>query len=58
MNLLLDLLAPVNYKLVQGNLGQDVNELVFDSRKAKAHSVFFAIVGSANNGHNFVQSVY
>lgn len=58
MNLLLDLLTGIDYKFVQGNLEQEVNDLVFDSRKAKAQSVFFAIVGSANNGHNFVQSVY
>jgi len=58
MSLLLDLLTTVNYKLSQGNLEQEVNELVFDSRKAKQNSVFFAIVGSTNNGHNFISSVY
>jgi len=58
MSLLLDLLTTVNYNLSQGNLEQEVNELVFDSRKAKQNSVFFAIVGSTNNGHNFICSVY
>lgn len=58
MSLLLDLLPAVNYALVQGNLEQEINELVFDSRKASAKSVFFAIVGSTNNGHNYIQNVY
>ena len=58
MSLLLDLLPAVNYTLVQGNLQQEINELVFDSRKASTESVFFAIVGSTNNGHDYVQSVY
>ncbi|MBU3660307.1 MAG: UDP-N-acetylmuramoyl-L-alanyl-D-glutamate--2,6-diaminopimelate ligase [Flavobacteriales bacterium] len=58
MSLLLDLLPAVNYSLLQGNLEQEINELVFDSRKATAESVFFAIVGSTNNGHEYIQSVY
>jgi UDP-N-acetylmuramoyl-L-alanyl-D-glutamate--2,6-diaminopimelate ligase len=58
MSLLLDLLPAVNYSLVQGNLEQEINELVFDSRKASAESVFYAIVGSTNNGHDYIQSVY
>ena len=58
MSLLLDLLTTVKYNLSQGNLEQEVNELVFDSRKASAESVFFAIVGSSNNGHDYLQSVY
>ena len=58
MSLLLDLLPAVNYTLVQGNLEQEINELVFDSRKASAESIFFAIVGSTNNGHDYIQSVY
>ena len=58
MSLLLDLLTTVKYNLSQGNLEQEVNELGFDSRKASAESVFFAIVGSSNNGHDYLQSVY
>jgi UDP-N-acetylmuramoyl-L-alanyl-D-glutamate--2,6-diaminopimelate ligase len=58
MSLLLDLLHAVNYTLVQGNLEQEINELVFDSRKASADSVFFAIAGSTNNGHDYIQTVY
>lgn len=58
MSLLLDLLPAVHYSLVQGNLEQEVNGLVFDSRKASVESVFFAIVGSTNNGHDYIQSVY
>jgi UDP-N-acetylmuramoyl-L-alanyl-D-glutamate--2,6-diaminopimelate ligase len=39
-------------------LEQNANDLVFDSRKAVANSVFFAIVGFTNNGHQFVQQAY
>jgi len=58
MSLLLDLLTTVKYNLSQGNLEQEVNDLVFDSRKAGQNSVFFAIVGSINDGHDFITSVY
>jgi len=58
MSLLLDLLTTVNYNLTQGNLEQEVTELVFDSREATVNAVFFAIVGFTNNGHSFIQSVY
>jgi UDP-N-acetylmuramoyl-L-alanyl-D-glutamate--2,6-diaminopimelate ligase len=58
MRQLNSLLENINFKLVNGSLGQSANELVFDSRKAVADSVFFAIVGFTNNGHQFVQQAY
>jgi UDP-N-acetylmuramoyl-L-alanyl-D-glutamate--2,6-diaminopimelate ligase len=41
----------------KGSLDIPVTELVFDSRKANEGSVFFAIKGSATDGHNFIPSV-
>lgn len=41
----------------KGSLDIPVTELVFDSRKAKEGSVFFAIKGSATDGHNYIPSV-
>jgi UDP-N-acetylmuramoyl-L-alanyl-D-glutamate--2,6-diaminopimelate ligase len=52
------LLENINYKLINGSLEQNATDLVFDSRKAVAESVFFAIVGFTNDGHHFVQQGY
>jgi len=58
MRQLNSLLENINFKLVNGSLEQNANDLVFDSRKAVANSVFFAIVGFTNNGHQFIQQAY
>jgi UDP-N-acetylmuramoyl-L-alanyl-D-glutamate--2,6-diaminopimelate ligase len=52
------LMENINFKLINGSLDQNATDLVFDSRKAVAESVFFAIVGFTNNGHQFVQQAY
>jgi UDP-N-acetylmuramoyl-L-alanyl-D-glutamate--2,6-diaminopimelate ligase len=52
------LMENINFKLINGSLDQNATDLVFDSRKAVADSVFFAIVGFSNNGHQFVQQAY
>ncbi len=52
------LMENINFKLINGSLDQNATDLVFDSRKAAAESVFFAIVGFTNNGHQFVQQAY
>jgi UDP-N-acetylmuramoyl-L-alanyl-D-glutamate--2,6-diaminopimelate ligase len=58
MRQLNSLLENINFKLVNGSLEQSASDLVFDSRKAVADSVFFAIVGFTNNGHQYVQQAY
>ncbi|MES2587928.1 MAG: UDP-N-acetylmuramoyl-L-alanyl-D-glutamate--2,6-diaminopimelate ligase [Bacteroidota bacterium] len=57
MKSLKDILVGVSYELVSGSLENDVAELNFDSRKAKASSVFFAINGTTVDGHNFISQV-
>jgi UDP-N-acetylmuramoyl-L-alanyl-D-glutamate--2,6-diaminopimelate ligase len=52
------LMENINFKLINGSLEQNATDLIFDSRKAVAESVFFAIVGFSNNGHQFVQQAY
>lgn len=52
------LLENVKFQLISGSIEQSVNDLVFDSRKANANSIFFAIVGFTNNGHQFVKQAY
>ena len=36
----------------------EISSLTFDSRKASEGSVFIAVVGTLNDGHQFVQSAY
>lgn len=36
----------------------DIADLVYDSRKAAANTVFFALCGAAADGHDYVQSAY
>ena len=52
------LMENINFELIHGSLEQRATDLIFDSRKAVAESVFFAIVGFSNNGHQFVQQAY
>jgi UDP-N-acetylmuramoyl-L-alanyl-D-glutamate--2,6-diaminopimelate ligase len=40
-----------------GSLDMPISELVFDSRKAKEGTAFFAIKGSTVDGHNFIPNV-
>lgn len=57
MKNLKDILYGVHLQKVVGSTSADVVELVFDSRKAKKGSVFFAIEGTVNDGHNFIPQV-
>lgn len=49
-----DLLYNVNIKAVTGSTNVTVSSLTFDSRKAQNGSVFFAIKGTVNDGHQFI----
>jgi UDP-N-acetylmuramoyl-L-alanyl-D-glutamate--2,6-diaminopimelate ligase len=57
MKNLKDILYGVHIQSVDGLTDRLVGELVFDSRKAKEGSVFFAIKGSANDGHQYISDV-
>ncbi len=57
MHNLKDILYKVNILSVKGKTEQNIQHITFDSRTAKENSVFFAIVGSTNNGHNYVNQV-
>ena len=51
------LLERLNYQVVQGNSDIEITELVNDSRKVCAGSVFVCISGAVVDGHNFVSDV-
>ncbi|MGV3630048.1 MAG: UDP-N-acetylmuramoyl-L-alanyl-D-glutamate--2,6-diaminopimelate ligase [Bacteroidota bacterium] len=57
MKQLHDILQGVDYELVSGTPDHQVSELVFDSRKAKASTVFFAVRGTQADGHSFIAQV-
>ncbi len=52
------LLQQTTFECIQGDLSMNVQSLTFDSRQAKAHSIFFAIVGTLSDGHSYVQAAY
>lgn len=51
-----DILYGVNIVSVNGTTNVDVDALTFDSRKVNESTVFFALKGVANDGHDFVPS--
>jgi len=58
MHVLSTILNNSSFEILQGELAMEISTLTFDSRVAKEGSLFFAIVGSINNGHQFIQSAY
>jgi UDP-N-acetylmuramoyl-L-alanyl-D-glutamate--2,6-diaminopimelate ligase len=57
MHELKDILYGVNLVAVKGGTSVHVDHLTFDSRTAKEGSVFIAIEGSVNDGHDYIQQV-
>jgi UDP-N-acetylmuramoyl-L-alanyl-D-glutamate--2,6-diaminopimelate ligase len=57
MQALKDILYGINIKSVVGDMSTTVNHLTFDSRTVTPDSIFFAIVGVASNGHDFIDHV-
>ncbi len=50
-----NLLENITYSLVQGNIDEDITEIIYDSRKVSNGCMFVCIKGSKTDGHNFVQ---
>jgi len=51
------ILNVVPAKVLSGNIDLVIKDLVFDSRKASAHSLFFAIKGTFKDGHEYISQV-
>ena len=45
----------IEYRLVKGSLDVEINDIAYDSRKAKEGILFVAIVGSEVDGHTYIQ---
>ncbi len=58
MQSLNQLLLAINGQRLQGDFDQSIANIVFDSRKAKADTIFVCIVGSQANGHLYVEQAY
>ena len=51
-----DILTGVEIDNIIGNSEIEINEIQFDSRKVKKNDIFFAIPGTAVDGHQFIDS--
>lgn len=52
--LLNTLLTDVPYDLLQGSLNKNIQSITYDSREVKANSVFVAITGFSQDGHQYI----
>ncbi|MEF9938700.1 MAG: UDP-N-acetylmuramoyl-L-alanyl-D-glutamate--2,6-diaminopimelate ligase [Clostridium sp.] len=50
-------LSELKYEMMQGSLEEEVEEVVYDSRKAAEHSVFVCMKGANTDSHQFVPEV-
>ena len=51
---LIELFKDIKYTLVKGDMELAVNDIVYDSRKAKDGVIFMAIPGSEVDGHEYI----
>lgn len=49
-----DILNNVEYELLQGTMELDIEKLAYDNRKVGQGDMFFALVGTTLDGHDFV----
>ena len=57
MREVMDLFKAVQVESIHGNESHLINDLTFDSRTAGPQSLFFAIKGTNQDGHDYIQNV-
>lgn len=57
MKTLSELLYKVPIIAVEGNVHVPISNLTFDSRKVETGDAFVAIIGTQNDGHNYIPEV-
>lgn len=55
--ILRDLLEKLDYEIINGSDGINVNNLVYDSRKVEKDDVFVCIAGAVSDGHIYIPQV-
>ena len=50
-----ELFSDIEYTLLKGNMDIEINDIVYDSRKAHDGVMFMAIVGSQIDGHDYIE---
>ena len=50
-------LKDLKYEVISGNLDEEVEDVVYDSRKAREHVVFVCMKGTRIDSHNFIPEV-
>jgi UDP-N-acetylmuramyl-tripeptide synthetase len=53
--MLKDLLEGLDYKLLQGNLDQDISHICYDSRLVQSGDMFVCLCGLKDDGHCFIE---
>lgn len=56
MAALKELLAKVEYECIRGSMERDVTDIIYDSRKVVAGSMFVCIPGALADGHNYAKN--
>lgn len=51
------LLEHLDYEIIGGSIGTEVEHLTADSRKAKKNTAFICIVGAVSDGHQYISEV-
>ena len=49
-----ELLAGIEYDLLQGDLDTEISVIEYDSRKVKENSLFVCMRGFASDGHGYI----
>ena len=51
---LTDLCSGVAYQCIQGDMDREIEDIAYDSRKVKKHSLFICIKGTLCDAHNYI----
>lgn len=53
-----DLLVGLEYEVIQGNTDIEINDVEYDSRKAKENGLFVCLTGFETDGHRYISGAY
>lgn len=53
-----EVLNGIDFELLQGDMQQEINKIVYDSRNVEAGDLFICIEGFAADGHKYIRSAF